>query len=69
MAGKIFKLFFKGVLLENPKRILIQQTENVHAGRQRAYLFYFAQAKRSKTREERIAKYLPQILKGKGLND
>jgi len=27
-------LFFKGVLLKDPKRILIQQTENVQAGRQ-----------------------------------
>jgi uncharacterized protein YdeI (YjbR/CyaY-like superfamily) len=27
-------LFFKGVLLKDPKKILIQQTENVQAGRQ-----------------------------------
>lgn len=27
-------LFFKGVLLKDPKRILIQQTENVQSGRQ-----------------------------------
>lgn len=38
-------------------------------GRQRAYLFYFAQAKQSKTRESRVEKYIPQILKGKGLDD
>jgi len=38
-------------------------------GRQRAYLFYFAQAKQSKTRESRVRKYIPQILKGKGLDD
>lgn len=38
-------------------------------GRQRAYLLYFSQAKQSKTREERIKKYVPLILKGKGLND
>jgi uncharacterized protein YdeI (YjbR/CyaY-like superfamily) len=38
-------------------------------GRQRAYLLYFSQAKQSKTKEERIKKYLPLILKGKGLND
>ena len=38
-------------------------------GRQRAYLFYFSQAKQSKTRESRIEKYIPQILKGKGLDD
>jgi uncharacterized protein YdeI (YjbR/CyaY-like superfamily) len=38
-------------------------------GRQRAYLFYFLQAKQSKTRESRVEKCIPQILKGKGLND
>ena len=38
-------------------------------GRQRGYLFYFSQAKQSKTRESRIEKYMPQILDGKGLND
>ena len=38
-------------------------------GRQRAYLFYFSGAKQSKTREARVEKWLPQILKGKGLDD
>lgn len=38
-------------------------------GRQRAYLFYFSAAKQSKTRDARIDKYIPQILKGKGLDD
>ena len=38
-------------------------------GRQRAYIFYFSQAKQSKTREARIEKHIPQILKGKGLDD
>ena len=38
-------------------------------GRQRAYLFYFSQAKQSKTREARVEKYLKQILSGKGLDD
>lgn len=38
-------------------------------GRQRAYLFYFAQARQSKTRESRIEKCRARILKGKGLND
>ncbi len=38
-------------------------------GRQRAYLFYFSQAKQSKTREARIEKYLKKILSGKGLDD
>jgi uncharacterized protein YdeI (YjbR/CyaY-like superfamily) len=38
-------------------------------GRQRGYLYYFAQAKLSKTREARVEKYIPQILKGKGMDD
>ncbi len=38
-------------------------------GRQRAYLLYFSTPKQSKTREARVAKYIRQILKGKGLND
>jgi len=131
-------LFFKGTLLKDAKRILIQQTENVQAarqirftslreivemepilqayiheaievekaglevnykktsefkipeefrskldelpalrkafnaltpGRQRGYLLYFSAAKQSKTRESRIEKCVPQILKGKGLDD
>jgi uncharacterized protein YdeI (YjbR/CyaY-like superfamily) len=130
--------FVKGVLLKDPKRILIQQTENsqsvriirftnvqqivdlesvlkayVHEaievekaglkvklkkpsefkvpeefqmklnelpglkkafasitpGRQRAYLLHFSGAKQSKTRESRVEKWIPHILKGKGLDD
>ncbi len=38
-------------------------------GRQRAYIFYFSQAKQSKTREARVEKYINQILSGKGLDD
>jgi uncharacterized protein YdeI (YjbR/CyaY-like superfamily) len=38
-------------------------------GRQRGYLLYFSAAKQSKTRESRIEKCMPQILKRKGLND
>jgi uncharacterized protein YdeI (YjbR/CyaY-like superfamily) len=38
-------------------------------GRQRGYLFYFSAAKQSKTREARIEKCMPQILKAKGLDD
>jgi uncharacterized protein YdeI (YjbR/CyaY-like superfamily) len=38
-------------------------------GRQRAYIFHFSQPKQSATRESRIEKYIPQILKGKGMND
>ena len=38
-------------------------------GRQRGYIFYFSQARQSKTRELRIEKYMKQILNGKGLDD
>jgi len=38
-------------------------------GRQRAYIFYFSQAKQPKTRESRVEKYMKQILEGKGLDD
>lgn len=38
-------------------------------GRQRAYLLHFSQPKQTKTRESRVEKYIPQILKGIGLND
>lgn len=131
-------LFFKGALLKDRKKILIQQTENVQAarqvrftnlqeivkleatlrkyikeaieaekaglevplkktsefkisdefqnkldampalktafhaltpGRQRGYLLYFSAPKQAKTREARVEKCMPQILKGKGLND
>jgi uncharacterized protein YdeI (YjbR/CyaY-like superfamily) len=131
-------LFHKGVLMKDPDRILIQQTENVQSarqirfknieevekqrevikkyiqeaveiersgqkvelkkaseypvpeefqraldedsalnqsfyalspGRQKGYLFYFNQAKQSKTRESRIEKYYQQILDGKGIDD
>ncbi|MFL9832614.1 YdeI/OmpD-associated family protein [Chryseobacterium terrae] len=131
-------LFHKGVLMKDPDRILIQQTENVQSarqirfkniedvekqreiikkyiqeaveieksgqkvelkkaseypvceefqkaldedkilnksfyalspGRQKGYLFYFNQAKQSKTRESRIEKYYQNILDGKGIDD
>ena len=38
-------------------------------GRQRGYLFYFSQAKQSKTRESRVEKCMQQILSRKGLDD
>jgi len=38
-------------------------------GRQRAYLLYFSAPKKSETRESRVARSLPQILRGKGLDD
>lgn len=38
-------------------------------GRRKGYLFYFNQAKQSKTREARIEKYYQHILDGKGMDD
>ena len=38
-------------------------------GRQRAYIFHFSQAKLAKTREARVEKHIPRILKGLGLDD
>jgi uncharacterized protein YdeI (YjbR/CyaY-like superfamily) len=38
-------------------------------GRQRAYLFYFSQARQSKTRASRVDRCVQRILDGKGLND
>lgn len=50
-------------------RTLKKAFEALTPGRQRAYLFYFSSAKQSKTREERIKKYVQKILDGKGLDD
>jgi uncharacterized protein YdeI (YjbR/CyaY-like superfamily) len=38
-------------------------------GRQRGYLLFFSSAKQAATRESRIEKSIPDIIKGKGLND
>ncbi|MFB6318901.1 YdeI family protein [Saccharicrinis sp. FJH54] len=43
--------------------------EALTAGRQRAYCFYFNQAKQSSTREARIVKCIPKIMAGKGYNE
>jgi uncharacterized protein YdeI (YjbR/CyaY-like superfamily) len=43
--------------------------EALTPGRQRAYIFHISAAKQSKTRESRVLKCMPQILKGKGLLD
>ena len=50
-------------------RALRTAFEALTPGRQRAYIFYFSAAKQSKTRESRVETYIPQILKGKGLED
>jgi uncharacterized protein YdeI (YjbR/CyaY-like superfamily) len=43
--------------------------ENLTPGRQKSYLLYFGSAKQAKTRNERVEKYIPKILDGKGLDD
>ena len=46
-----------------------QAFRSLTPGRQRAYLFQFNAAKQSKTRIERIKKFMPQILQGRGINE
>ena len=58
---------FQTRLEENP--VLHEAFEALTSGRQRAYLLYFSAPKQSKTREARVEKSIPRILKGKGLND
>lgn len=43
--------------------------EALTPGRQRAYIYYFSEAKQSNTRQSRIEKYVPHILDGMGLKD
>lgn len=43
--------------------------EALTPGRQRAYLFFFAAAKQSVTRQARIEKFVSKILNGKGMLD
>jgi uncharacterized protein YdeI (YjbR/CyaY-like superfamily) len=58
---------FKNTLAQMPA--LKQAFDALTPGRQRGYLLHFAAPKQSKTRESRIEKAIPQILKGKGLSD
>jgi uncharacterized protein YdeI (YjbR/CyaY-like superfamily) len=58
---------FEKELRKNPE--LKRAFKALTPGRQRGYLLYFSSAKQSKTREERIEKYTPVILDGRGLND
>lgn len=43
--------------------------EALTPGRRRGYAIYFAGAKQSRTRADRVEKCIPLILEGKGLND
>ncbi|MBL7872597.1 MAG: DUF1801 domain-containing protein [Cyclobacteriaceae bacterium] len=58
---------FKKKLAKTPK--LKAAFSALTPGRQRGYLLYFSAAKQSTTREARIEKSIPDILKGRGLND
>ncbi|NOS92967.1 MAG: hypothetical protein HOP30_13670 [Cyclobacteriaceae bacterium] len=58
---------FKTVLKEMPD--VKKAFDKLTPGRQRGYLLYFGAAKQAVTREARIEKYIPKILKGKGLED
>ena len=58
---------FKKKLDKN--RALKTAFEALTPGRQRAYLLHFSAPKQAKTRESRVEKCIPQILKGKGLDD
>ena len=58
---------FKSKLAKTPA--LKKAFEALTPGRQRGYLLYFSGAKQSATRESRIEKCMPDILKGKGLNE
>ena len=53
----------------NQDRALNEAFHSLTPGRQRAYLFHFSSAKQSKTREARIEKYVPQILRRKGIDE
>ena len=58
---------FSIILKKQPK---IQKAFNaLTPGRQRGYLLFFASAKQSDTRQNRINSSINAILKGKGLND
>lgn len=58
---------FQAKLDEDPR--LKSAFEALTPGRQRGYLFYFSDARQSKTRTARVEKCIPRILEGKGLND
>lgn len=50
-------------------RALQDAFESLTLGRQKAYIMFFSGAKQSETRKNRIKKYIPRILDGKGMHD
>lgn len=57
----------KQKFIENPK--LEKAFYKLTPGRQRAYIIYFSQPKKSETRLARIEKFIDKILNGKGFYD
>lgn len=64
-----FKIPEEFQLKLNKNSRLKKAFDELTPGRQRGYIFYFSQPKLAKTRESRVEKSVPQILKGKGLED
>jgi uncharacterized protein YdeI (YjbR/CyaY-like superfamily) len=58
---------FSRRLEDDPK--LAEAFHALTPGRQKGYLLHFAGAKQSATREARVEKHAPRILKGLGLDD
>ena len=58
---------FQSIL--NKNKALQTAFKALTPGRQRAYLLFFSSAKQSQTIIDRIEKYTPKILCGKGIND
>ena len=53
----------------NKNKALKKAFDALTPGRQRGYLLHFSAPKQSATRASRIEKSIPEIMKGKGLND
>ena len=81
-AMAVEKAGLKVSLKKNPEPVPVELRRKLEAmpalktafealtpGRRRAYILYFSAAKQSGTREARIEKCVPRILKGRGLND
>lgn len=66
---KEFKMSEEFQFALNEMKELKTAFEKLTPGRQKGYLLYFSSAKQSKTRQERVEKYIPKILDGKGLED
>ncbi|MGG5507943.1 MULTISPECIES: YdeI/OmpD-associated family protein [unclassified Myroides] len=63
----IIDALFATALEEDP--LLLEKFQALAPYKQKEYYAYFAEAKREATKQSRIAKAIPLILQGKGLND